>query len=782
MKKVSPEFYAQITKKRNFEYIVTVHFDEVGIDDVVLHNEDLMISGCEITNSSESSSFPLGNAIAKTLTLVLPNNTGRWDSYNFYGALIHVVLKNYTEVLDKDEYVDLGTYRVINPETPGSTVEITAVDNMYLADVKFESTSTDIKLSELFEEVCNYCHLYPETDESGNVICTNGDYIVKEIPTDATCRDMLGYIACISGGNAQILPKLSEVTTRDSYTVHINTYEFSKLGNIWDGDKLNDYTNPQILDGGDFTFSNEDETFDGGSYLDTEYYHMLSFGTSLTCSTDDVIVTGLKTVADDDTEIKSHPFEDAYVLVIENPLIKRNEQTALDLMAPILLGYPFRPFELEHISYPLADLGDICYVMDRKSRTYPSIITDITFRFKGATTFKCSAEAPLTANASYSSKSMLAVEQAKKDTEKQINNYDIAVQRMNELAVNSLGYYESFEDDEISGRISYIHNKPTLDTSVIAYKQTIDGFFLGKRNSTSDEWSWVSGFDSNGNAVLNILNAIGINADWINTGTLTVGGTGSNKDGSIEVYDKDNKNVGSWDKNGLFATSGKIGGINRYADRLDSFSTQSLTAVRVSPGCVSASRNIDESWGGIFYGHPNYAYPDCLILYNAGKSDNGMIVANASPNQGLNGITFTAQKYNTFQFWRDWNLQALVDEGGFQKLSDERKKNSIENIPLDKTKLFFKKVNPVTFKYNNAVDDSVINYGIIAQELEDALQTSDLSYNSIIGENDGYLYVNYQELHGLELAGIKDLYNIVEKQQEEINLLKDEINALKGDK
>ena len=612
MKKVSPEFYAQITKKRNFEYIVTVHFDEVGIDDVVLHNEDLMISGCEITNSSESSSFPLGNAIAKTLTLVLPNNTGRWDSYNFYGALIHVVLKNYTEVLDKDEYVDLGTYRVINPETPGSTVEITAVDNMYLADVKFESTSTDIKLSELFEEVCNYCHLYPETDESGNVICTNGDYIVKEIPTDATCRDILGYIACISGGNAQILPKLSEVTTRDSYTVHINTYEFSKLGNIWDGDKLNDYTNPQILDGGDFTFSNEDETFDGGSYLDTEYYHMLSFGTSLTCSTDDVIVTGLKTVADDDTEIKSHPFEDAYVLVIENPLIKRNEQTALDLMAPILLGYPFRPFELEHISYPLADLGDICYVMDRKSRTYPSIITDITFRFKGATTFKCSAEAPLTANASYSSKSMLAVEQAKKDTEKQINNYDIAVQRMNELAVNSLGYYESFEEDDVTGaRISYIHDKPTLKDSKIIYKKGIDGFFVSKNGGKT----YTSGFDTNGNAVLNIINAIGINANWINTGVITAIEI-NNGNGTFRVDSSGNMKATNADIKGTInSTSGSIGGFTIGTDNLHVHDA-TLRADRI--GCGSAGYGIVNIVGDRRSDNARFGY---IQLSNSGNSD-----------------------------------------------------------------------------------------------------------------------------------------------------------------
>ena len=38
-----------------------------------------------------------------------------------------------------------------------------------------------------------------------------------------------------------------------------------------------------------------------------------------------------------------------------------------------------------------------------------------------------------------------------------------------------------------------------------------------------------------------------------------------------------------------------------------------------------------------------------------------------------------------------------------------------------------------------------------------------------------YKVVNYQELHGWELAGIKDLYS-------EIEMLKAEINKLKGEK
>ena len=94
-----------------------------------------------------------------------------------------------------------------------------------------------------------------------------------------------------------------------------------------------------------------------------------------------------------------------------------------------------------------------------------------------------------------------------------LDAYDIKLKQMNELAANTLGFYYTEEKDENGATISYRHDKPTLADSTIIYKTGIEGFFL----SVDGGNTWKAGFDSNGDAVLNILYAIGIQSKWINT-------------------------------------------------------------------------------------------------------------------------------------------------------------------------------------------------------------------------------------------------------------------------
>lgn len=105
------------------------------------------------------------------------------------------------------------------------------------------------------------------------------------------------------------------------------------------------------------------------------------------------------------------------------------------------------------------------------------------------------------------------IEEIKENIGVYIDPYDEKYQQMQQLAANTLGFYYSEEKDENGATISYRHDKPTLAESTIIYKSGIDGFFL----STDGGQTWKAGFDSNGDAVLNILYAIGIQAKWINT-------------------------------------------------------------------------------------------------------------------------------------------------------------------------------------------------------------------------------------------------------------------------
>jgi len=61
-----------------------------------------------------------------------------------------------------------------------------------------------------------------------------------------------------------------------------------------------------------------------------------------------------------------------------------------------------------------------------------------------------------------------------------------------------------------------MHDKPTLAESLKIWKQTADAFAI----STDGGETYTAGFDAEGNAVFNILSAIGINADWIRLGKL----------------------------------------------------------------------------------------------------------------------------------------------------------------------------------------------------------------------------------------------------------------------
>jgi hypothetical protein len=77
--------------------------------------------------------------------------------------------------------------------------------------------------------------------------------------------------------------------------------------------------------------------------------------------------------------------------------------------------------------------------------------------------------------------------------------------------------------------------------------------------STDGGKTWNAGFDSSGNAVVNVLNAIGVNADWIHGGTLYLGGS-NNVNGSLKIYDASGNTIGTFDKNGITTSIANITG------------------------------------------------------------------------------------------------------------------------------------------------------------------------------------------------------------------------------
>ena len=169
---------------------------------------------------------------------------------------------------------------------------------------------------------------------------------------------------------------------------------------------------------------------------------------------------------------------------------------------------------------------------------------------------QCDAESPnRTLVKRYSKAVQSAVQVARQVADQQISNYDLAVQMMNNLAVNAMGGYEEYEDLQTGGRIWYLSNMPITKTGGVCsfepnstvFKMSGSGFFVSRDGGIT----WVNGYAiSTGELVVNVLDAIGINFDWARGGTLTLGGYG-NGNGVMSIQDSSNVEKVHGDNTGI---------------------------------------------------------------------------------------------------------------------------------------------------------------------------------------------------------------------------------------
>lgn len=499
MKNVSREFIKTLETRRDFYYTASLAFKDGR--KIELDKNGLAAQGNRIVVSPESNSFPLGFAIGKRLTLQILNQSDQFSEYDFFGATVQLYLK--FDLSKNTEIINLGKYTVAEPETYGSTIILTAVDDMHKADKDYVTTLTYPRaMGEALRDSCASCNL---TLFPGNI--ENSDFIIKKKPENITHRQFIGLCAMIAGGNA---------ITDEFGRIKIVTYNFSAFERtaVCDGglfDSATPYGSGGHANGGSFYPWDKGDVLDAGGFIYMDDYHVFYQHQNPTVSTDDVQITGIKTIVDEQIYLTG---TEGYMLTIENQLISGNEQEALNRIGRLLIGLRFRPFMTDHTCYPLADFGDPCYVIDRKDRVYQSVVTDIDFDFKGFTTIKCSADSPVRNSSKFQTNSMTqAIIKARVNAEKQISDYDRAVQMMTSIMANSLGMFTTVKSTENGGEIVYQHNKPDLADSDIIWQKSEQGFTV----STDGGKSWNAGITADGSAVVNILSAIGINAEWIDT-------------------------------------------------------------------------------------------------------------------------------------------------------------------------------------------------------------------------------------------------------------------------
>lgn len=261
-----------------------------------------------------------------------------------------------------------------------------------------------------------------------------------------------------------------------------------------------------------------------------------------------------------------------YALEIANnkliPLLNSPDD-CMRYIAKKIVGTTFRPYNITTLSNPTYEAGDIIKIVDNKGNDYYSMITSLSYPLNGYETLNCDAETVNEHNSANSNNLSTAIASVKNDTNVKLSAYDKAVRNLTSLSANALGFYETSEIDELDGsRIEYMHDKPLLEDSLIGYKKTLSGFFIGNRTSVTDDWTWVAGVDMEGNAVYKILTAHGINADWINAGTIT-GREINNGNGTFHVNENGYLSASNANITGTINSgNGKIGGFNIESNNL----------------------------------------------------------------------------------------------------------------------------------------------------------------------------------------------------------------------
>lgn len=488
--------------KENQDYYVTANVTLADGTKLPLKKEDFYLDGNGIVDSADSSSFPVGVAIEKTATLSLVNDEEQFSGYSFNQAVFAIYMN--LELSDgKVETFKRGSFIVCKKPAIDEEINLTLLDYMSKTDRSYETNLTfPCTAGDVLQDSCQTCGI-----ALGDATFKNSDFRVMKKPTGTTHRAVIGMVAALAGGNARI---------DENDLLRIVTYQATP--------KVVEFEETPWLD----TNGNNIYDIEGNEIITIK--EKVTIGLNLAEGIDDVqtdidiiTVTGVKYTEDEQDYIYG---QEGYLIDLkENQLLAGNAEDGVNRIGRILTGFQILPFSVSSIPIGYATFGDAVQFEDYRGNVYRSYATDIEFLFADSTNFSCKAKSVESQRAEYPDENKVLIEQAKEDTRQKMTAYDIKLKQMNELAANTLGFYFTIENLTDGPTIVYRHDKPTLKESKIIYKNGIDGFFL----SVDGGETWKSGFDSNGDAVLNILYAIGIQAEYINTRGLTA----KDNDGNI---------------------------------------------------------------------------------------------------------------------------------------------------------------------------------------------------------------------------------------------------------
>lgn len=519
MRKVTSDFKNQIERdNRNYYEWVDITLKDGTV--LNLTNKNIWNSGIKIEDAvSDTSEFQIGTAIINKATVTLNNLYDDFTDYDFDEAkiviyigynidntILYRVLQDTTgkNILDTTgneiatlvngsivEKVKMFTGTVVNsPYQNSSLITLTCEDNMLLFDRDYSESKLiyPATRAQILRDACEMCGVSLET-----LTFDNSDYIVNTRPSDEklTFRQVIAWTAQLGG---QFLRCNSDGK------LFCGWYDLKN----YEADTVNE-----------------------------EYFDIIASNSSVTVNSEDVIITGIQVTAYQENQSEEEAADTSlygktgYVIAIaDNKLIEKGTaSTVAAMIGERVTGMRFRPFSASTLNNPTYEAGDICIIKDRKGVSYKSFLTSSTFQVGKYHTVQCGAKsAAKNSSKQYSVFSQAQVEN-RKNFQREKTEREKAVEEFNKALDSASGMFPTEVKQEDGSTILYVHDKKTLEDSKNVFKITSDAVGF----STDGGKTYPFGFTINGDFLTRILYTIGINADYINTGAITV----KDSDGNI---------------------------------------------------------------------------------------------------------------------------------------------------------------------------------------------------------------------------------------------------------
>lgn len=503
MRNLSTEFKEQ-QNSGNRNYLKYADFTFTDGSTLSITDKDLWSNGFKFEDAvSQSGSFDIGAAIVNKLTLQINNFSGKYTDYIWDGA--RVVCYIGLELSTGIEKIRICTMTVTDaPYQSTAIISLTCEDSMRLFDRDYSDSKLTYPATRL-QIIQNACEVCGVTLQSTRF--DNDDFVIQNRPNDnsITFRQVIAWVAQMGCQWAK-------------------SDEYGRLCLGWYEREVPD------------KFYNLVETpwkdTDGNDILDTKGAQIITIMQKGITSTDtngftpwlyDLEITGVKVTEyvenSSKNEAKTYQSgKSGYVIEIsDNKLIQEGTGEAIcKIISDRCVGMKFRPFSTGALTNIAWEAGDTIAISDRNGKQYKSYLTSVTLNPGAFEQLECSAKSASRNKQKQYSLNQQIQEENNKNLRDERTAREKALEELSQRLAESSGTYTTVETQPDGSNIYYLHNKPQLSDSDIVWKMTAEAWAV----STDGGQHWNGGMTVDGDVIARILTATGVNADWINTGTI----------------------------------------------------------------------------------------------------------------------------------------------------------------------------------------------------------------------------------------------------------------------